>query len=180
MTISTENAEILRAHVDTVENFPVDGVTFRDVTPILASRVALDLAVSEMCKEYESAGVDAVLAVESRGFIFGALVAEKLGAALHLLRKPGKIPPPFLEENYTLEYGSSLLQLKSGSISTGKKVLVVDDVIASGGTALAAVSLARRAGLDVAGVCALVDLPDLGGSQRITDTGVTVTSVLSY
>lgn len=171
--------EAVKNLVRNVPDFPIEGVVFRDITPLLADASINKIVINELVKPWLESGIDGVAAIESRGFIFGSMVAAKLGVGLHLLRKPGKLPPPVLEESYDLEYGSSTLQVR-GDVLNCRKVLIVDDVVATGGTAMASVNLLRRCNVEVVGVCSLIDLPELGGSQVLKNAGIVTSSLLSY
>jgi adenine phosphoribosyltransferase len=172
--------ERLAAHVRAVPDFPREGILFRDITPILADREALALALQlhlEAVSDLEG-GIDKVVAVESRGFLFGMALAERLGAGFVPVRKPGKLPAATIQENYTLEYGMDSLQIHADAIGQGDRVLVVDDLLATGGTAGAACRLAERLGGRVLGCLFLIELRGLGGRARLS--GRRVEALLAY
>lgn len=164
--------------IRTVPDFPAKGVQFRDVTPLLARPEALREACERMAAPFREARVDRVLAIESRGFLFGAPMALMLGAGFVPLRKPGKLPCATLREAYTLEYGEAALEVHADAVGPGQRVLLVDDVLATGGTLAAAAALARRLGAQVAGAAVLIELPALAGRARLP--GLRVESVLRY
>ena len=155
-----------------VEDFPAKGVLFRDVTPLLARPEALREACERMAAPFRGEQVDRVLAVESRGFIFGAPMALLLGAGFVPLRKPDKLPCAALRESYALEYGTAALEVHTDALSPGERVLLVDDVLATGGTLRASHALARRLGARVLGAAVLIELEALQGRKNLPDLRV--------
>ncbi|MCE2981072.1 MAG: adenine phosphoribosyltransferase [Betaproteobacteria bacterium] len=166
----------LFSFVRSVTDFPIPGVTFRDLTPLMADPPALGRAVSALADPFRTAGIARVAGVEARGFIFGALVARELAAGFVPLRKPGKLPAGVEAVSYALEYGTASLEIHRDALPAGARVLLVDDVLATGGTAAAAVELLARVGGVVAGAAFLLELPALLGRERIP--GCDVRSVL--
>ena len=170
----------LAAAVRTVPDFPSPGIQFKDVTPILADAALVREAADRLAAPWAGAGVTHVVGIESRGYWWGALLAERLGAGFVPARKPGKLPAAVLSETYALEYGTDQLDLHADAFrSEGARVLVHDDVIATGGTAGAAVRLVERTGGVVVGCSFLVELAFLSGRDRLPE-GLRVESVLSY
>ena len=157
----------LRAFVRDVPDFPRPGILFRDVTPLLADAAALREAVQRLAEPFREAGVERVLGVESRGFLLGAPVALELGAGLAIARKRGKLPRRTIGVSYALEYGTDRLEMHADAIEPEQRVLVVDDLIATGGTAAATLRLARSAGADVVGCAFLIELVALGGRAQL-------------
>ncbi|MFK2877379.1 adenine phosphoribosyltransferase [Rhodanobacter hydrolyticus] len=155
-------AALIRA----VADFPKPGVLFRDVTPLLADAQGFADCVAALAAPWRDAGVQAVCGIEARGFIFGAVLARALGAGFVPLRKPGKLPPPVLAVDYQLEYGSDRLEARSDAIAPGTRVLLVDDVLATGGTLAAAQALVAHFGGDVVGASVLIELEALRGRER--------------
>jgi adenine phosphoribosyltransferase len=159
---------LLRALRD-VPDFPVPGVLFRDVSPLLADPALRARAVDALASPWLDAGITAVVGVESRGFLFGTLLAERLGAGFAMARKPGKLPAATVREAYALEYGSDAIEVHADAFRPGDRVLVHDDVIATGGTAAAAARLVERLGAEVAGFSFLIELAALGGRARLPE-----------
>lgn len=170
----------LKAAIRTVPDFPKPGVQYRDITTLLANPDALKEAVRQLAEPYRTAGVDAVAGIDARGFIFGTAVAIELGVGFIPVRKAGKLPFDTLEADYALEYGTDTLQIHADCAGEGDTVLLVDDLIATGGTAAAAISLLRQTGCEVVGAAFLVDLPDLMGATRIRSLNVPVTTLVAF
>jgi adenine phosphoribosyltransferase len=160
-------ADDLRRLVREIPDFPKRGILFRDVTPLLLEPRALRAAVDAIAAPYRDSGIERVLAIESRGFIFGAPVALALGAGFGLVRKKGKLPFDKFAASYALEYGEDHVEMHIDAVARGQRVLVVDDLIATGGTAAAAVQLARNAGGVVVGTSFLIELEALGGRRAL-------------
>jgi adenine phosphoribosyltransferase len=149
-----------------VPDYPLEGVQFKDITPLLADNEAFSAVVDELAR-VDGAGVDKVVGIEARGFILAAPVAYRVGAGFVPVRKKGKLPAETLEASYDLEYGSAAIEVHRDSFTPGDRVLIVDDVLATGGTALATVELVRRAGAEVVGVAVLMELAFLKGRERL-------------
>jgi adenine phosphoribosyltransferase len=164
--------EQLKQYVRDVPGYPQSGVIFRDITPLLARKELFREVVDLMSKVWSDRPPDLVAAIEARGFIPGAAMAVKLNAGLVPIRKTGKLPWKTIGEGYQLEYGADQLEVHSDAVEAGQKVLIVDDVLATGGTAAAAVRLIRKLGGDVIGVQVLIELVDLGGRKRLPDVEV--------
>lgn len=163
------NADELKPYIRDVPDFPSPGILFRDVTPLLADPAALRGAVEALAAPFEGRGIDRVLGIESRGFILGAPVALRLGAGFGLVRKEGKLPWRTHRVEYALEYGEDAVEMHVDAVEPGQLVLIVDDLVATGGTAGAAVRLAREAGAEVAGCAFLIELAALDGLRRLED-----------
>ena len=161
-----------------VPDFPRKGIVFKDITPLLLNPGLLDAAVQQICDGFQAANVEKVMAIESRGFIFGAPVALRLGAGLVLARKAGKLPWKRHRVEYALEYGTDVIEVHVDSIVKGERVLVVDDVLATGGTAEAAGRVVEQAGGRLVGMAFLLELDFLNGRQRLD--GIDVRALLSY
>ncbi|WP_037500071.1 adenine phosphoribosyltransferase [Sphingomonas jaspsi] len=172
-------ADDLKALVRTIPDFPKPGIQFRDITTLLLDRSGFARTV-ELLAASVGGPVDLVAAIDARGFAIGGALAEKLGAGLLLVRKDGKLPGASIAEDYALEYGSDRLTIHVDACTPGARVLVVDDLIATGGTAAATVRLVRRAGGNVVGARFVIDLPDLGGSAALRADGVDAVSLMSF
>ena len=170
----------LKALVRTVPDFPIPGIQFRDITTLLGNGTGLAFSVERLADLASAAGARAIAGVEARGFIFGAAVAARMGLGFVPVRKPGKLPVPTIGIDYALEYGENRLELDPAAIARGQGVVLVDDLIATGGTALAAAQLLRQAGAVVTSALFVIDLPDLGGADRLREAGVTVTSLMAF
>lgn len=164
--------EGLKQYVRDVPDYPQKGIMFRDITPLLGEKTIFREVVDLMSREWAANPPDVVAAVEARGFIPGAAMAVKLGAGFVPIRKTGKLPWKTVSESYELEYGTDQLQVHADAVQPGQRVLIVDDVLATGGTASAAVRLMRKVGADVIGVQVLIELGYLDGRQRLTDVRV--------
>ena len=173
---------LLRSRVADVPDFPTPGVVFKDISPLLADHVAFAGAVDAIVAHHGRGNVDKVVGIEARGFIVAAPVAYHFGAGFVPVRKPGKLPGPTHETSYDLEYGSNVLQVHRDALEPGDRVLVVDDVLATGGTAAAAVRLVEQAGGDVVGLSVLLELAFLGGRATLggQHPGVDVHALLTY
>jgi adenine phosphoribosyltransferase len=161
------NADQLRRYIRDVPDFPKSGIMFRDVTPLLLEPAALEAAIEALSQPFRNLRVDRVLGIESRGFIVGAPVALSLGVGFGLVRKAGKLPYDVHRVSYDLEYGTDTVEMHVDTVENGHRVLIVDDLIATGGTAAAAVELAREAGGEVIGCSFLVELTGLEGRKLL-------------
>ncbi|BET65739.1 adenine phosphoribosyltransferase [Opitutales bacterium ASA1] len=170
----------LKRRIRTVRDWPKPGVNFRDVTTLFQDRDGLPLVVDGVADRYSGGRIDLVAAVDARGFIIGGAVAYRLGLPFSMIRKKGKLPHVTVSADYELEYGSATIEVHADACRPGDKVLIVDDLIATGGTLTAAVSLFRRLGGQVEGVVAVIDLPELGGSRRLREAGVPVHALCSF
>jgi len=168
----------LRALIRDVPDFPSPGILFRDLTPLLADAWGLRAAVAALAEPFRGAAVDRVAGIESRGFVLGAPVALELGVGFVPVRKLGKLPHDTFAVHYDLEYGSDAVEIHVDAVRPGERVLLVDDLVATGGTAAAAVELLRKAGAEVVGCAFLIELGSLGGRERLAIDPVHV--VLDY
>ncbi len=175
---AVSEAADLRRLIREVPDFPKPGVVFRDITPLLADPSGLALAVELMAQPFRGKHIDAVVGAESRGFIFGTAVAKALSLGFVPVRKPGKLPCRTLRHEYALEYGTDALEMHADALHAGQRVLVVDDVLATGGTLAACCALARDTGAKVEAVCVLIELASLRGRDLLGDCPVF--SVIAY
>jgi len=168
----------LRALIRDVPDFPKPGILFKDITPLLADPAGLALAVELMANPFRKEPVDLVCGAESRGFIFGTAIATALGKGFVPIRKPGKLPSKRIRAEYALEYGTDALEMHADALRPGQRILLVDDLLATGGTMKASVDLIRSLGADLAGTAVLIELKALGGRGRVP--GQRVHAVLEY
>lgn len=178
-SVAEPQAARLRALVRTIADFPKPGIQFRDITTLLLDRAGLARTVDALAETVDGP-VDLVAAIEARGFVVGGALAVKLGAGLLLIRKDGKLPGATIAEDYALEYGTDRLAMHVDACTPGARVLIVDDLLATGGTALAAARLVRRAGAEIVGARFVIDLPDLGGSRALAEAGVEAVSLMAF
>ena len=171
-------AEELQKHIRSIADWPKKGILFRDITPLLAEPGAFADAVDALCLDFEERSVDYVASVEARGFIFGAAVAKKLGAGFVPIRKKGKLPFKTESVTYDLEYGTDTLEVHSDAVGRGAKVLMVDDLLATGGTMAAACKLIEKIGGQIVGISFLIELTELSGRQKLN--GYIIKTVISY
>ncbi len=177
--MSTPPAEQrLRELIRDVPDFPTPGIVFKDITPVLGDEQAFATVVDLIADRFVGVGMNRVLGIEARGFIVAAPVAYRLGAAFVPARKHGKLPWSTLGTDYELEYGTERLEVHSDAVSSGDKVLVVDDVLATGGTARAAVELVQKLGAEVAGIGVIIELAFLNGREKLAETELY--SILTY
>lgn len=171
--------EYLKSHLRTVPDFPKPGIQFKDITPLLADPRALHITLDLLAQRFIGEHIDAVVGIESRGFIFGGALAARLNASFVPARKPGKLPSKTDRVAYALEYGEAALEMHQGSIEAGARVIIVDDLLATGGTACAAAELTRMQEGLVYGYCFVVELDFLGGRKRLLEGAADKTTVYS-
>ena len=170
--------DLLKNHIRHVPDFPKPGILFYDVTTLFKDPQGFRLAIDAMSQPYEGSGITLVVGIESRGFILGAAVADRIGAGFVPVRKLGKLPAATIRASYQLEYGTDSLEMHRDAVDPGQKVLIVDDLLATGGTARATVDLVRQLGGEVAGVAFLIELVELNGRAKLEGENVRV--VLRY
>ena len=170
----------LTEYIRTVPDFPEPGIMFRDVTTLFVEPRAFKSMIEQFNQRFNGVDIDYIGGIDARGFIIGAALAFTRGIGFVPVRKKGKLPYDTIAEDYALEYGTATLELHTDAVSAGSKVLIVDDLIATGGTAIAAVNLFRKLNADVVGCAFLVDLPDLGGADKLRALDVNVTSLCEF
>ena len=170
----------LKSLIRTVPDFPEAGIQFRDITTLIGHPLGLAATVRHLAERAKACGAEAIAGMEARGFIFGAAVAVELELGFIPVRKPGKLPIEIIGIDYALEYGTDRLEIDPGAIQHGQTVVIVDDLIATGGPALAAAQLLRQAGATIDDALFVIDLPDLGGAQRLRDASVEVSTLMEF
>ena len=170
----------MKSLVRTIPDFTVEGIQFRDITTLIGHGEGFAATVDWLAEKVRQSGAEAIAGMEARGFIFGASVAAKLGLPFLPIRKPGKLPCETIGVDYALEYGSDRLEMDPASISSDQKVAIVDDLLATGGTSCATTQLLRQAGAQVADAFFVIDLPDLGGTERLCEAGISVTALMQF
>ncbi len=169
-----------KSRIRTIPHYPRQGIQFRDITTLLLDPIDFRIAIDELVNRYSGQKIDKIAAIESRGFIIGAPLAYRLGVGLVPIRKPGKLPAATIGHDYALEYGRDRIEIHTDAIATGEKVLLVDDLIATGGTAEAAAALIEKLGGAVVECAFIVDLPDVGGRKRLEDKGHKVFALCEF
>lgn len=170
----------IRNAIRTVADWPEKGVMFRDIMPLLQNAAVFRKLIDSFVHRYQNQKLDAIAAIDARGFILGAPLAYELGISLVPVRKKGKLPFETVTQSYDLEYGSATIELHTDAFAPGDRVLVMDDLIATGGTMLAACELVKRLQAEVVEVAAIIDLPDLNGSQRLKQAGFDVYAICEF
>ncbi|TGK08930.1 adenine phosphoribosyltransferase [Leptospira fletcheri] len=172
---------VVKSKIRTIPDYPKKGILFRDITSLLLDPEGLALTIGTFVDRYTGKGITKVAGIEARGFIVGAPVAFQLGAGFIPIRKKGKLPAETVTEEYDLEYGKDVIEIHKDSITPGDRILLMDDLIATGGTMLAAARLLRRLGAEVAEAGVIIDLPDLGGASKLKrDLGIEVYSICEF
>jgi len=172
--------EQLKQAIRNIPDYPKEGIMFRDITTLLGEPQAFRRSVDELVHPYVARGIEQVAGIEARGFILGGAMAHQLSCGFVPVRKKGKLPYESVSVTYTLEYGEDELEIHKDAIAPKQKVLLVDDLIATGGTAEAAVKLLKQLGADVVAACFVIDLPELGGRKKIEDLGVPVRTLIEF
>jgi len=170
----------IKSKIRTIENYPIKGVMFRDITTLLKDPEGLRDSINQLVDRYKDLNIDKIVAIESRGFIIGAPLAYLLNVGLVLIRKPGKLPAETIDQDYKLEYGTDRIEVHVDAIEKGEKVLIVDDLIATGGTAEATVRLVQKMKGDIVECCFIIDLPDIGGRDRLENMGQKVFTLCEF
>ena len=170
----------VRDYIRTIVDFPHEGILFRDVTTLFADPRGFRMAVDQMLHPYAGQRIDVVVGLEARGFILGGAIAHQLGTGFVPIRKKGKLPGTTISQDYKLEYGEAIVEIHDDAIQPGQRVLVVDDLLATGGTAEAGIRLVERLGGVITGCAFIVDLPDLGGRKRLEALGMEVHALCAF
>ena len=170
----------IKSKIRTIKNYPIDGVMFRDITTLFKDPEGLREAINIFAERYKDMQIDKIAAIESRGFLIGAPLAYLLNVGLVLIRKPGKLPAETIKQDYKLEYGSDQIEVHIDAIKEGERVLIVDDLIATGGTVEAAVKLVQKMKGEVLECCFIIDLPEIGGSKKLESMGQNVFSLCEF
>ncbi len=176
----TETPFDLTQHIRTIPDWPKKGVMFRDISSLLENRLVFRKTIDLFVHRYFMTRIDAVVGIDARGFIIGAPLAYELNAGFIPVRKKGKLPGETISEAYSLEYGEAEVEIQVDWLKKGDKVILVDDLIATGGTMLAAAKLLERLGVQIIEAAAIIDLPDLGGSKKLKEAGITVQAFCSF
>ncbi|MFA5090365.1 MAG: adenine phosphoribosyltransferase [Candidatus Omnitrophota bacterium] len=174
----TKNKKHLADHIRSIPDFPKPGILFRDVTTLFKDKKAFKKAVASLADKYKGKGIDKVVAIEARGFILGGAVADRLGAGFIPVRKKGKLPASTHAVTYDLEYGTDTLEIHQDAIARGENVIIIDDLLATGGTAKAVTDLLKQLGAKIKGIAFLVELTDLKGKDKLK--GAPVHSLIKY
>jgi adenine phosphoribosyltransferase len=172
--------ETIRAHIRTVPDWPAPGVQFRDITPLLSTPRVFRVLIDEFVHRYFDVRPDAIAGLDARGFIIGSVVAYELNIGFVPIRKKGKLPFTTVQESYELEYGSATVEMHTDAVKPGDRVVLIDDLIATGGTMMAGRRLLERLGATVIEGAAIVDLPELGGSTRLRDSGLAIFTLADF
>lgn len=180
MTMVMNDYDYVREHVRQIPDFPKKGILFLDVTTILKDAKAFEKTMNFLYETFKDERIDYVTGMESRGFIYGAALANMLHCGFIPIRKPNKLPAETIKENYTLEYGTNTIEMHRDAVKEGDRVLIVDDLLATGGTAVAACNLVKRLGGEVVSTAFIIELTPLKGREKIEENGIKVLSMLTY
>lgn len=176
----TTQLDLIKSSIKSIPNYPKEGIIFRDITTLLEVPAAFKATVDLIVEQYRDKGITKVLGTESRGFIFGAPVALALGLPFELVRKPKKLPRETISQSYQLEYGQDTLEMHVDAISEGDNILIIDDLLATGGTVEATVKLVQRLGGVVKHAAFVINLPELGGEKRLNNLGVDCYTLVNF
>ena len=170
----------LKKHIRTIADWPIKGINFKDLSPLFASPKAMHQCIAVLTDKYIDAGITHIAAIEARGFILGAMLAQSLNLPLIMIRKGNKLPGKVISEPFKMEYGERILEMHEGICGKGDKVLIFDDLLATGGSILAASTLIKRQGADIVDIATVINLAQLGGEQLLTAAGMMPFSLISY
>ena len=180
MTITLDDYEYVREHIRKVPNFPKDGILFLDITTATKDAKSFKKSIDFLYEKFKDVEVDYVAGVESRGFIFGSALAYMLGKGFIPIRKPNKLPADTIKESYSLEYGTNTIEMHKDALKKGDKVIIIDDLLATGGTTIAACNLVNKLEAEVVATAFIIELDPLKGREKIEANGVKVVSMLNY
>ena len=180
MTLTMNELDYVRSTVRQVPDFPKPGILFLDITTATKDAKSLNLMIEFLYEKFKDEKIDYVAGIESRGFIFGTPLACRLGAGFVPIRKPNKLPAETIKESYSLEYGTDTIEMHADAIKEGDRVLIIDDLLATGGTAVAACNLVKKVGAEVVAAAFIIELDPLKGREKIEAKGVKVVSMLNY
>ena len=180
MTVTISELDYVREHVRQVPDFPKPGILFLDITTATKDAKSFAISMDFLYEQFKDEKVDYVAGIESRGFIYGATLASKLGVGFVPIRKPNKLPADTVKESYSLEYGTDTIEMHADAVKAGDRVLVIDDLLATGGTAVAACNLVKKVGAEVVAAAFIIELDPLKGREKIEANGVKVVSMLNY
>ena len=178
--MNQETLDLITNSIKSIQDYPKPGILFRDVTSLMEVPEAYRATIAILAEKYQNQGITKIIGTEARGFLFGAPLALALGVAFVPVRKPGKLPREVIAESYELEYGKDTLEIHKDAIVAGDKVLLVDDLLATGGTIEATTNLVRRLGGDVSDAAFVINLPDIGGEARLQGLGLNVYSICNF
>jgi adenine phosphoribosyltransferase len=170
----------VRDYIRTIPDFPHEGIMFRDVTTLFADPRGFRIAIDQLLHPYAGTDIDRIVGLEARGFILGGAIAHQLSVGFVPIRKKGKLPGKTLSQDYTLEYGEATMEIHDDAIQPGEKVLMVDDLLATGGTAEAGIKLLEKLGAEIVGCAFVIDLPDLGGRAKLEAMGVDIHALCAF
>ena len=170
----------VKDYIRTIPDFPHKGILFRDVTTLFADPRGLRLAIDQMLEPYVRQKIDTVVGLEARGFILGGAIAHQLSAGFVPIRKKGKLPGTTIRQAYTLEYGEAIVELHDDAVQAGERILLVDDLLATGGTAAAGITLLERLGAEIVSCAFIVELPDLGGRTKLEAMGMDLHAICAF
>nr|WP_320141291.1 adenine phosphoribosyltransferase [uncultured Cohaesibacter sp.] len=176
---SSENLD-LKSLIRSIPDYPKRGIIFRDITSLISHAEGFKQSIRALSEPYRNKGIQKIVGIEARGFIFGGAMADYLGVGFVPIRKQGKLPGKVVAQDYSLEYGTDRIEMHDDAIADGEKVLLVDDLIATGGTAVAAIELLQSVGGNVEGAAFVIDLPDLGGTALLKERGIDVHTLVSF
>ncbi|MBD3354572.1 adenine phosphoribosyltransferase [Candidatus Woesearchaeota archaeon] len=173
-------SELIKSKIRTIPNWPKQGIMFRDITTLLKDKEGFNETINLLIERYKDMDIDAVAGIESRGFITGAVLANRLGLGFITIRKPGKLPGDIVSEEYELEYGTDKIEVHKDAIKKGDKILLVDDLVATSGTCAAAANLIKKLGGDIVECSFVIELPDLKGREKLEKKGLKVFSLVEF